>query len=174
MKQFNNLYNQYSERFIRFAEGYVNNRQVAEDFVSEAFTIYWEKKDSLLPNTNPQAYILTIIKNRCLNYLQSLQITQRVKRDLNEQAQWKLKVSIQSLQACDPDFMLSNEIQLIIDATLQNLPEKTREIFILHRFHGVSYKDIARQMRLSNKAVEFHISKALRCLRISLKDFIRF
>ncbi|HHT30417.1 MAG TPA: RNA polymerase sigma-70 factor, partial [Petrimonas mucosa] len=41
-----------------------------------------------------------------------------------------------------------------------------------NRYQGLSYRDIASQMDLSIKAIEFHISKALSQLRFSLRDFI--
>ena len=60
IQSFNQLFNEYYERFIRFAQGYVKERETAEDFVSEAFTLFWENCENLLSDTKPQAYILTI------------------------------------------------------------------------------------------------------------------
>lgn len=172
LQNFNNLFNEYQDRFIRFALGYVKEKQIAEDFVSEAFTAFWENREQLLPNTKPQTYILTIIKNKCLNHLQHIQIRQRVKKEISDHAEWLLSTSINTLEACDPDFLFSSEIQQIIDTTLNKLPEKTRQVFELSRDQGLSYKDIAEEMELSIKTIEFHISKALGQLRLSLKDFL--
>ncbi len=171
---FNRLFNEYYERFIRFASGYVRERQIAEDFVSEAFALYWENRESLLPETKPQAYILTIITNKCLNYLQHLQVCLRAEQVLSKDAEWQLNSRINSLKACDPDFLFSQEIQQIIEATLKRLPQKTRRIFVMSRYEGLSYRAIAQRMNLSIKTVEFHISKTLAYLRLSLKDFICF
>lgn len=172
IQNFNNLFNEYYQRFIRFAMSYVKERRIAEDFVSEAFTVFWENRGNLSQNTNPPAYILTIIKNKCINHLQHIQVKQRIKKELSDHAEWRLNVNINSLQACDPDFLFSEEIQTIIDNTLKRLPPKTRRIFILSRHEGLSYNDIAEKMNLSSKTIEFHISKALKQLRLSLKDFI--
>ncbi|OJV39217.1 MAG: RNA polymerase subunit sigma-70 [Bacteroidia bacterium 43-41] len=172
LQNFNNLFNEYYDRFIRFAWGYVKEKEVAEDFVSEAFTIYWENREDLLPDTKAQAYILTIIKNKCLNYLQHIQVRQRAEKEINDHAEWLLSTRINTLQACDPDFIFSDEIQKIVESTLDKLPPRTRQIFILNRYQGLSYQDIANQMDLSIKTIEFHISKALAQLRFSLKDFI--
>ena len=169
---FNNVFNEYYDCFILFALGYVKETQIAEDFVSEAFTAFWENRDQLLPNTNPQAYILTIIKNKCLNHLQHVQIRQRAEKELNKHAEWLLSVSINTLEACDPDFIFSDEIKQIVNSALDKLPKKTRQIFILNRYQGLTYKEIAEKMNLSVKTIEFHISKALCRLRFSLKDFL--
>jgi RNA polymerase sigma-70 factor (ECF subfamily) len=174
LKEFNKLFNEYNERFIRFALSYVREKHIAEDFVSEAFTTFWENREQLLSNTKPQAYILTIIKNKCLNHLQHVKVRQRAEKELNDHAEWVLSTRINTLQACDPDFIFSNEIEQIIESTLNRLPEKTRRIFLLNRYQGLSYKDIAEQMGLSVKTIEFHISKALSRLRFSLKDYMLF
>lgn len=172
LHSFNLLFNEYYNRFILFAQSYVKERETAEDFVSEAFTLLWENRNNLSKNTIPQAYILTIIRNRCLNHLQHIQVRHRIENRLSEHEEWRLSLSINSLQACDPEFLFSEELKQIIDETLRGLPKKTREIFVLHRFEGLSYKEIAEKMKLSTKSIEFHITKALGELRISLKDFL--
>lgn len=172
IKSFNLLFNEYQERFIRFAMGYVKERQTAEDFVSEAFATFWENSQWLSSDTKPPAYIMTIVKNKCLNYLQHQQIQQRVTSALRDHSEWLLQTKISTLVACDPDFLFSGEIQQIIDSTLNQLPKKTRRIFFMSRIEGLSYNVIARKMNLSQKSIEYHISKALDRLRNSLKDFI--
>ncbi len=172
LKEFNKLFNEYNERFIRFACGYVKERLVAEDIVSEAFMTYWENRQKLKPDTNPPAYILTVIKNRCLNYLQRERTRLRVTKELKNHENWVLQTKINTLEACDPDFLFSEELQTIVDATLQQLPFNTRRVFVLSRNHNMSYKEIARTINLSEKSVEFHISKALSTLRVSLKEFL--
>lgn len=172
IQNFNALFNEYYKRFVHFAVGYLRDEQVAEDFVSEAFTIYWENRANLIPETIPQAYILAIIKNKCLNHIKHTLIKQKVTDELRNHSEWKLQTKINTLEACDPDFIFSKELQELINATLEKLPAKTRQIFSLSRDKGLSYREIAEKTHLSQKAIEFHISKALNHLRISLKDFI--
>ena len=83
IRNFNNLFNEYYSRFVRFAMGYLKDRPVAEDFVSEAFTLYWENRENLLPNTNAPAYILTIVKNKCINHLHHEQIRLRTEKPIS-------------------------------------------------------------------------------------------
>ncbi len=171
IQSFNLLFNEYYRGFIRFAQSYVKERETAEDFVSEAFTLYWENRKGLSPEIIPQAYILTIVKNKCLNHLQHIQVRQRTENILSEHETWKMSLSINTLQACNPEFLFSEEIKQIIQQTLRNLPKKTRLIFIMNRFEDLSYNEIAGKMHLSTKSIEYHISKALVELRLSLKDF---
>lgn len=172
INNFNKLYNEYNDRFIRFAFGYVRDIAVSEDFVSEAFVSYWENIHKLEPDTNPPAYILTIIKNKCLNYLKQQQTHNRIAEELKKHSDWVTQTKINNLEACDPDLLFREEIQTIINETLNRLPKRTRKIFLLNRNDGFSYEEIAEKMNLSIKSIEYHISKVLSQMRVSLKDFI--
>lgn len=169
---FSRMYSTYYASFLRFAMGYVKEKQVAEDFVSEAFTTYWKKKDELLPDTNPPGFILTIVKNKCINYLHHQQIEQRVGAEMKAHVEWVRKISISTLEACDPQTIFSREIEEIVRCTLEKLPDKTAQIYNYSRKMGFNYKEIAELTQMSQKSIEYHISKALRQLRDSLKDYI--
>ena len=61
LKAFNQLFADYQGRFIRFANIYVRDIAVAEDFTIEALMQYWENRNTLKADSNVPAYILTII-----------------------------------------------------------------------------------------------------------------
>lgn len=162
----------YQKRFIRFASAYIKSEAIAEDFVIEAIMQYWEKRDTLHPGSNIPAYILTIIKYKCLNYLQHLQVRQEATDKMKKHTQWEMQTRITSLQACEPEELFTEEAQAIVDKTLNSLPEQTRKIFLMSRYENKSYKEIATHFNLTIKGVEFHLSKALKALRESLRDYL--
>ncbi len=174
IKHFNSIFEKYHKKFVVFAYGYTRDWDISEDFVSEAFTIYWEKRLELNSNTNPPAYLLTIIKNKCLNHLQQKKIREKANQHLSELNEWKLSTQIATLEACDPTLIFSKEIESIIDKTIKKLPEKTQTVFIMSRFEHLSHKEIAEKLRISTKAVEFHIAKMTNVLRKTLKDYLVF
>ena len=65
LKTFNNLFTEYQQRFILFANSYVRDRVVAEDITTEAMIYYWENRHTMAENSNIPAFILTIIKRKC-------------------------------------------------------------------------------------------------------------
>ncbi|MGI6073827.1 MAG: RNA polymerase sigma-70 factor [Fermentimonas sp.] len=174
ISRFNLLYNEFYGRFIKFAYGFVRDEAVAEDIVSDAFTIWWEKKDEISNDIVPQAYLFSIIRNRCINYLNRQKTERRVIDELKDHNEWILNLKIRTLEACDPEYLFTNEMQRVIERTLSNLPSKTRKIFQLNRDYGLTYREIAKQTKLSQKSIEFHMSKALKCLRVALKDYYIF
>ena len=169
---FNQLFNDHYQQFVFFAMGYVRDEAKAQDLVSDAFSIFWENEETLPEETNAAGYILTVVKNKCINYLQHKKIKLRAAQEISNHAQWVLNTSINTLESCDPEKIFSQEIRLIIDNTISKLPSRTKQIFELSRFENLSHRKIAQQLNLSEKSIEFHITKALNELRITLKDFL--
>ena len=91
-------------------------------------------------------------------------ISSKMTRDLNYR--------LSTLQACDPEEMFSSEITRIVQETLQSLPEQTRRVFEMSRYECRSVKEIAEELSISPKSVEYHITKSLKYLRISLKEYL--
>ncbi|MBS6240513.1 MAG: RNA polymerase sigma-70 factor [Bacteroides sp.] len=168
---FNQLYEDYQTRFVNFANTYVRDWNVAEDITTEALIYYWENRNTLSEVSNIPAYILTIIKNKSLNYLRHLQIEEEHSENVRKYNEWELNTRIISLDACEPYELLVKEMQELIRKTLDSLPERTRKIFILSRYENKSYKEIAALMNMTTKGVDFHIGKALKMLQINLKDY---
>ncbi|MDD4514202.1 RNA polymerase sigma-70 factor [Massilibacteroides sp.] len=166
------IYSEYKERYIRFALSYVRDKDTAEDMVMEAILYYWENRASLTDVKNIPLYILTVIKNKCLNYLQRLRSWNDLSDKILTDQEWDLKMRISSLSSCDPAMLFCDEVQVLLRKAIGELPEKTRAIFLLSREDEKSYKEIAEITGLSVKSVEFHISKALTHLRQRLKDYL--
>ena len=169
---FNKLFAEYYQRFVRFAYTYVENYMEAEDIVMEAMMYYWENRTRLGLGVNPSAYIFTAIKNKCLNYLRDRQYYYAASEQLQEHAMWKQSMRISTLEACNPEELLSKEMKQLVERALAKLPETTRKIFIMRRFEEKSYREISSEMGISVKGVEYHMSKATESLRKTLKDFL--
>lgn len=171
---FNQLYEGYQKRFIRFAHSYVRDITAAEDITVEAMMYYWENRQTLDEHANVPAYILTIIKNKCLNYLRHQQIHEEYSDKVKDYYEWELNTRIATLQACEPYELFISEIQELVQQTLATMPERTRTIFMLNRYENKSYKEIAALMNITPKGVDFHITKALKMLQTNLKDYFPF
>ena len=107
---FSEIYREYKARFIYFAWTYVRDEFIAEDLVVESFMYYWENRRTLVNQLNIPAYILTVIKNKCLNYLQREKIRENVERNLQNRDMWELQLRIATLEACNPEMLFSKEL----------------------------------------------------------------
>lgn len=168
---FNQLFADYKSRFVHFANTYVGDSMIAEDIAIESLMYYWENRGNLAPDSNIPAYILTVIKHKCLNYLQRLRTREEIVEYLKDCDTWELNLRIATLEACNPEKLFTDELQSLVDKALKTLPEQTREIFVRSRYNNQSHKEIAVALGISTKTVEFHITKALKVLRVALKDY---
>lgn len=168
---FNRIYSEYRSRFIRFACSYVREVSAAEDIANDAFLSFLENRQNIDPESNIPAYILTIVKNKCLDYLRSKETENRALSTLHELRLWEIRINITSLESCNPEKLFSSEVKEIIDTTLSALPAKTLEVYHLSRNDNKSHKEIADLLQISTKGVEYHITKALAKLKENLKDY---
>lgn len=169
---FNALFSKYKGMFVRFAQTYLQDEATAEDIAIDGIMYYWENRQTLVSDTNIPAYILEVIKHKCLNHLRHLRVREDVEQSLYEHQTRVNNLRIATLEACDPEEIFSKEAQQLVKEALQEMPEKTRRVFFLSRYENLTYPEIAERCGLSVKSVEFHISKALKILRVKLKDYL--
>lgn len=171
VNSFNEIYTSYYKKSFFFAKSYVHDDLAAEDIASESLIKLWEKlKTEQIDYIEP--LLLTILKNKALDYLKHEEVKRTAFESMADWHQQELSIRISTLESCNPNEIFSDEVESIIRETLKLLPEQTRRIFLLSRFENKSNKEIAEQMGISIKGVEYHISKALKALRITLKDYL--
>lgn len=171
VNSFNEIYTSYYKKSFFFAKSYVHDNLAAEDIASESLIKLWKKlKTEKIDYIEP--LLLTILKNKALDYLKHEEVKRTAFESMADWQQQELSIRISTLESCDPNEIFSDEVESIIRETLKSLSDQTRQAFLLSRFENKSNKEIAEQMGISVKGVEYHISKALKALRITLKDYL--
>ena len=107
-----------------------------------------------------------------MNYLKHQDVKQSVSDSISSKMARDLGYRISTLQACDLEEIFSSEITRIVKETLEALPEQTRRVFELSRYECRTVKEIAEELSISPKGVEYHITRSLKVLRIALKDYL--
>lgn len=171
MMSFSDIYTLYYKRSFMFVKSYVRYDQVAEDITSESLIQLWETMKTETVE-HPLALLITILRNRSLNYLKRQETKLEVMENISSVQIRDINYRIMSLEACDPSAIYTDDINNIINETLNSLPEQTQRIFRMSRYEQMTVKEIAEKMGVSSKTVEYHITKALKELRISLKDYL--
>ena len=167
---FNSIYTDYYRKAFLFTLSYVHNDQVAEDIVSEAIIHLW-KLSKEREISNVEAILITYIRSKSLNYLKHIQAQENVCQTLLDKGQRELEIRISTLEACDPNEILSKELRAKVKTLLADMPEKTRIAFVRDRLDGKSHKEIAEELGISVKGVEYHIGKAVKMRRDNLKEY---
>ena len=157
-------------RFERFAALYIHDAETVRDIVMDSYHYMWERRESLDMGGNVEAYMYSMVKNRCLDHLQRLTVRQSVEEKMMTAAEWELQMNIPTLKAFDPTWLYDSELTERIRQAVDRLPERTRLIFTMSRQREMTYAEIATELQVSVKTVEFHITRALRALRADLGD----
>ncbi len=161
---FDRIYVSYYPRMFRFAKEYVLFEEDAENIVQDVFLVLWEKRNVLDIQVGLMAYLFSLVKNRCLDYLRRNMVADEYKQELS------LKYS--ALYQMDYVFSSEEDIENTIESAINKLPERCREIFIKSRIEGKKYREIAKELNIAENTVENQISIALKKLRLELKDYL--
>lgn len=161
-------YRRCCRQCVAFAKSYTYDTAQAECMAEEAMVILWkriqngERIEKLMP------FLFTTVRNLALNYLKDI----RAREGMGSDRDREIQLWLSSLNECDPLRLYQTDIREIIDDTLSQLGERTETIFRLSRFEGMTNREIAAELGISEKTVEYHISKALKELHVSLGDYL--
>ena len=171
---FNSIYRSYYLRLFNFSNSYCRNNFVAENIVQDTFTSLWDMRDKIELQINLPGYLLTMVKNKSLNHLQHIKVQLKAEEQIQNNMERELGLRQRLLTACNPEEMFRCDVQRIIKETLDTVSPQCRRVISMSRFDGLSNKQIATQLNISVKGVEFQITKGLKALRKNLKDYLSF
>ncbi len=170
-KVFEQIVKSYWPRLYALANIYVINKEAAKEIVQDTFLVLWSQRKYLEDNTCLITYLMVVGRNKCLNYLKSLQLHTIPIDDLNEYTVYQ-RSNVYVLEDDSLEILITKELAQAIATSLEKLPAQTKEIFMLSRYNGLKNKEIADQLGISTKSVEYHIKNALKQLKSDLiKDY---
>lgn len=162
-KAFEEIFNRYWSKVYGVAYSLVRSREVTQEIVQGLFISLWDKRASLVVN-NLLSYLTTAARHRALDVIES---------QLVRQKHWDYYKSFIPEQACTTEQDVTfNELVVAIEEKLELLPEKSKRVFMLNRMEGRSVQEIANLLNLSEKAIQYHLTKSTKELKLHLKDYI--
>ncbi len=166
---FEAIYKSYYRRVFHFAFQYLQDKEACFNIIQDVFSSLWRTREKLADDTNLNAWLFTVTKNKCLKHIRDLKTEQRHLENLREK---RMIMNFDALNSLDTSPMAFDEIEKIIQRTLYNLPQRCRIAFEMSRFEDKRYSEIADEMQISQKTVDTYISNALKIFRIALKDYL--
>lgn len=149
------IYHSEHAKLLRYLRSRVG-AELASDLAQEVFARV-AASPQLLRLDNPGGYLCRIAQNLLID-------RQRVKRRKTE--------PLPLIEAIDAPFapeqehdIMASDLQLTLDRALGKLPDRTRRIFLMHRFENMPYREIHRELGISLGAVEYHMARALAQIR---------
>ncbi|MBL7966756.1 MAG: RNA polymerase sigma-70 factor [Prolixibacteraceae bacterium] len=167
-KAYEAVYSEFFGVLYHLCLHYLHNERVSEEIVQDTFLKLWEIRETLNDQINIRNFLYTITKNNCLNYLRNQKISLKHQENIKY---LEMQFNYEALEKLG-NYLQFEELRTKIEEAINNLPPEIIETFRLSRFEELSYREIADRQGISIKTVEARISKALRVLRIELKDYL--
>lgn len=159
------LFRKYYMRLCGFANKFLNDPEESREIVQEVFMKIWEGREDIDPEDSLKSYLFKIAQNLSLNRL-------RKKKVESKYVEIYKLVYIDHSEFSSYESLLARELEDNITTAINTIPPKCKRVFELSRMEGLKYDEIAKTLNISVKTVEAQMSKALRILRLELKDYL--
>ena len=156
-QSFEQLFERYWKRLYAFAVKMTADEEDAKEIVQEIFKSLWERRDSLHIQ-DVERYLLRSVKLKTMEYIRNKSTKQRHHDIILSTT--KIDYEDQQVQVKE----LNNKVNSLVES----LPKQCKNVFKMSREEGLTKKEISRLLLISERAVEYHISKALSTLKIGL------
>ena len=155
------FYDLYYRSVFRFAYYFLRNRKASGEVVSNVFVAIWKSRVSLRRIGNVEAYLYVVARNESNRYLRECQAQRRC-LSLEEIPVAVIDRNSPPHDADTPDSgLIESEIEELVGRLVNDLPERCRTVFLLNRQEGLSSREIAEVLSLSESTVRVQIKIAV-------------
>ncbi len=162
VKAFSEIYNRFWLKLYNLALAQIGAKEDAEDLIHNLFESLWKKRREASIR-NLTTYLIVSVRYLSIAYVKS-------RINLRKYQEYLIFQEIQRNSSTE-EILNFVDLQKAVEAAMKKLPEKTIEVFRMSRFEEKSVREIAEKLNLSEKAVEYHITKSLKVLKEHLDQF---
>ena len=159
---FRQFFDIYEKRIYGFLYKILRSHEDVEELLQVVFVKIWENRATINHELSPDAYVFQIAKNSALDVLR-----QKARRLLLEK-QLTEKIKISENLDDGGNSLIDSDLKGFVERLMLNVPERRREIFRLRYEQELSYKEIAKQLNISENTVDTQIRRTLNYLRTQL------
>ena len=160
---FGALFRQSYAELCSFVAQYVRSRAVAEELVQDLFLRLWERRESWQDAMPSRSYLYQAARNRAFDHLKRQRVAERQSFELVEEETNPPEAEVA---------LAADDLRAALHRAIEQLPPRTREVFVLSRGHGLTYPQIAEALTISVKTVETQMTRAFRILRSQLAAYL--
>lgn len=166
-KAYQYLFETYYKLLYFYAKSLTKNKTGSKDIVQNVFLKVWLNRENI--------HIKTSLKNYLYRSVYNVFIDEHKMRPRKVGLLQEIHGEILQKSIIEEEDRILERMQWI-NKEIELLPPKAKEIFTMNKRRGLSYKEIAKMLDISEKTVESHIGRVLKRLRIRAKemDFLLF
>lgn len=158
------FFEKYYADLCNLVNFYLHDPATSEEIVQDIYVYLWEKKGKIKIDSSVKSYLYKSSKNKTLNYLRNEKAKLNIHKKLT-------KITENNFDMVNESNMDAAQLRELINQSVNSLPPKCKEIFVLSKEKELSYKEIADQLGISVKTVENQMGKALKILREILRPY---
>lgn len=158
---FTEIYNRYWKSLYYSAYNILQLKEAAQDAVQEVFVSLWKRRNEVQIESL-KAYLFQAVR---------FQVFKAIRAEKTNEDFYKGLTAV-SKEILVEEPLLFKELEELYRKVIHSLPDDEREIFLMHRDGGLTYKQIAEEKQISVKTVEKKMSHALKQIRNGLDDAI--
>jgi RNA polymerase sigma-70 factor (ECF subfamily) len=140
---------------LKYLIGLLGSREAAEDIAQETFFRLWQRRAMLRAEGSLRGFIYQVARNLAISEQRRARVSARA---ANAMSQDEIAVAYVDFKDDHPE----------LERAISALPQRRREILLLHSVHGLSYKEIAGLLGIAPQTVANQFSSALASLRLAL------
>jgi RNA polymerase sigma-70 factor, ECF subfamily len=159
MFAFDLLYKNYSNKLYQFAYSILKSKEESENIVQEVFLKLWENRTKVEKDSSIKSYLFSIAYNSTITL---------IRKKIKDNQFIEYLKSLQEIYE-EPEIEFEyKELTEKLNDIVSKLPQRQKEVYLLHKEEGLTYKDIAVKLQISVNTIENHMSKALKTIRTKL------
>lgn len=160
---FREIYNLYWEKVFMVCYSNLKDEELSKGMVQDIFKSLWEKKNTLEINQSVEKYLVKSAKYKVFEYIRNKKIREHHLAQIASNQTF-------SSNYTENEVLLSS-LKERISTLIEELPNQCRRVFKMSREQGLSNKEIALNLCISERAVEYHIAKAISSLKSNLPEY---
>ena len=155
---------------VGFCCQFIGDYDIAKGHAQEAFINLWTNRQKIESVNGIKSFLYTYAKSACLNYIRHKKVISRYQDKQLQKIENQLNMDV--LESFDFNSLEFTELENLIQASVDSLPEKCQRVFIMSRFEGKKNKEIAEELGISVKSVEANITRSLNAIKRKLSDYL--
>ncbi|WP_256007351.1 RNA polymerase sigma factor [Pedobacter deserti] len=158
---FESLYHRYKHRIAGNLLRLLKSEELAEEILQDMFVRLWDRRSSIDPEQSFRSYLFRVAENKVMDYYR------RMARD--KKMREKLTAAVSELYSHIEEDIFSKENSRMLQEAIDQLPPQRKQVFILCKMEGKSYKEVAELLSISPSTINDHLYKA----NLFLKAYFR-
>lgn len=155
------IYKKYSKYILKYSCRFFSEKEDAENVVHDTFIAFMESYDRFDTSREVLPYLYSIARNKCISILR--------KRSVRSQKDMLTLIAVEHEPSPN---IYGMDIRSLLYKALAQMAPKVRTTFLMSRMHGMTHKEIALSLGISERGVEERMKKAMLELRKVFKDYL--